>query len=105
MTNLIDRNIIIKKYKKITAEISEMQKAFYGEAYIKKFCKTKEEQNEYLKLFDAKDFQLPEVDKMYKIISFDYTDIKTYSKALTDYLKKLLKQIKLPQRYLSNKFL
>jgi len=94
MANLLDRNIIFKNYKKIAAEISEIQNAFYDEDYLQEFCKTKEEQDEYLKLFDAKDLKLPEVEKTYKKISFDYTDIKTFSKALTDNLKKLLEQIK-----------
>ncbi len=94
MTNLVDRNIIFKNYKKIAAEISEMQRAFFDEDYLKEYCETKEEEDEYLKLFDAKDLKLPEVEKTYKKISFDYTDLKTFSKALTDNLKKLLEQIK-----------
>lgn len=93
MITLLDRKIVFKKYKKIASKISEMQGAFYDEDYLKKFCKTKKDKDKYLSLFDIKDLKLPNVEKTYKTISFDYDDIKTFTKALSDRLKKLLQQL------------
>lgn len=93
MTHLIDRNTVFATYKNIANEISEMQNAFFDEYTLKELCKNEKERNEYLMRFDAKDISLAEIKRTYTKISFDYTDIKTFAKALTDNIKKLLTEI------------
>jgi len=93
MIQLIDRSTVFSKYKNITTEISEMQKAFFEEEYLERLCETENERNDYLNLFDAKHFSLPAIAKTYKKIEFDHTDLKTFARTLTDKLKSLLAEI------------
>src|SRR3954465_6084800 len=93
MIQLIDRNIVFEKYNNITTVISEMQKAFYEEEYLEEFCKGEKERNDYLELFDAKQFSFPKLERTYLVISFDHDDIKTFTKVLSDNLKRLLTDI------------
>lgn len=88
MTRLIDRTTVFAQHKNIAAEISEMQKAFYDDDY-RALCETEAEHQEYQDLFDLRHLSLPKNNKAYKVIAFNYSELKTYTRSLADKLKKL----------------
>lgn len=77
MINLIERKLVFEKYKNITAEIAEMQRAFfyYDDANNLDIIY-------YNDLFDIKETYLDEIEKFYKVISFEHNNINTFPQQL-----------------------
>ncbi len=88
MTRLIDRATVFAQYQTIADEISEMQKTFYDDDY-RALCETEAEYREYQDLFDLRHLSLPKNNKIYKVIAFDHSELKTYTSSLADKLGKL----------------
>lgn len=94
MIEKIDRNIILERHENIASQISGMQRAFYDEDDLNS-CETDEEKKEYLSSYDAVNIYKDSKKSFNNTISFDYSDIETFTKVLTQNLTKLLSEFKI----------
>lgn len=91
MIERINRQTVFELHKNITEEISGIQRALYDNDLSMYEGET--EKNEYLELFDAKHIEVSKIKKYYKVLAFEYSDLNTFTKVLSDNLLSLMTEL------------
>lgn len=92
MIEKINRKTIFSKSKTIAGQISEIQKERYDDVNSCSF-EREEEKNEYLSQFDLIHESVNSPESFHSVISFDYSDLETYPKALSRKLATLFSDL------------
>jgi hypothetical protein len=90
MIQRINRETIFKNNSSIASELYEFQKAFFNLEKVDYREAIDETCVEYLEHLDLKNYQTQLLKKYYKIISFEHSDLKTFTKVLGEKLALLL---------------
>jgi len=91
MITLVSRQSVFSKYRKITEEITEMQRLIYDDDW--ECFESEVDSTAYRALFDVKDIFMEKTTKFCKVISIDHDDIETFTDALFQKLADLLAEL------------
>jgi len=91
MIRLVTRDFIFKNFTAITSEINEIQTSMFDDDPE---CFLKEDDRQwYYDMYDAVDVKPKKIKKYYDVVSFDHTEIATFTAELGKKLINLLTQL------------
>lgn len=90
MIEFITRQSIFDNYKVITSEITEIQKVMFDEDPL---FADGDDGKWYIEMNDAINIQSHSIKKYYRVVSFDHSDIDTFTTVLSEKLSHLLTKL------------
>jgi len=90
MIEHITRQFIFDNYKIITSEIVEIQKAMFDDDPL---LEDGDDGKWYIEMNDAINIKPHDIKKYYKVVSFDHSDINTFTATLSGKLTHLLTKL------------
>jgi hypothetical protein len=90
MIDHITRQFVFDNYKVITSEIIDIQKAMFDSDPL---FEDGDDGKWYTEMHDALNIPVNDIKKYYSVVSFDHSDISTFTIALSEKLTKLLTKL------------
>ena len=97
MIELIDRKKIFESAQNLTFEIAHIQNDMFEDD--PDLFESEQDRIEYGEMFDLKDLKPKKVNKFYKVISFDHSELQTYTPRLTNILLEFLKELQVDKLF------
>jgi hypothetical protein len=91
MIQFITRKTVLENNASIAFEISTLQKAMFNDDNDS--FENEDDKTHYHNLFDCKDQETKNIDRIYKVFSINHTDIKTFTNVIYGKLAILLSAV------------